>query len=958
MKQKTGISIFESPDESTRAVSKVWFPVLPKNLVQDKEVEKVYKEKFLDSLRAAVTKLNEQFANFKPQGPIAIGSDLLYLAEINAVFPLPKKYSEHKPTLIWNGRQSVVAKKQELLQILEHRNSIDLGKWEAFVYAEAAADRSDAHWHLKGGGKVEACTCGYNGDVNKFWFPVCYAEKSEILQWQLATQTNSPIVGEPAFYEQYKDYLLFTNNKIELDTDKAAKAFSENVLTFEGKRLKDLLEEAAQGNIPKETDLSQALIDYLLKADQRRADFEPYDTALLTEHTQGHWDLADMESDGGISIELPAPVYARNPYQDIQTGSTIGIDFGTKSTIVSCLDRKRKPIQVPVGGNSGKQQASNYENPTVLHLCDFSAFMDQYHLKAGRPETAWETLTVSHRAKKDLDDANDANYYSFITTLKEWAASENEKFELTDDRGRQRISVPPFLQIGPDDFNPIEIYAYYVGMAINNMKPPAIYTNYLLSFPVTYEKAVREKIQDSFKRGLIKSLPNVLARDESFIERKFRVLSGTSEPAAYAVCALQSYGFEPTDKGEAHYYGVFDFGGGTTDFDFGVWRASSDEGDEEDKDYVIEHFGAGGDKFLGGENLLENLAFTVFSAQDNQAALREKKVFFTFPRGEQQKFPGHETLIKPNSKWANLNMHKMKEILRPLWEKTPDYEKEFEEGRIAALILFKNDGVQVSDCALSIDIEKLNTEIEERIRTGVKDFLTRMIVAMAKREPKPRKLSIFLAGNSCKAEAVKKVFHEECGIFEADYREKFLAKTNEDFEGSLFEIFPPLGTEDSLEKMKERGISVNKDDYPPTGKTGVAIGLVLSRPGGAILVKNANVDESGEIAFRFIVGKNRRGKLFPVLDSEDKLNGGWKKFKRAADGTIEFYYTGSARGATGELDIDSVEREIRYVPEPKPDAYVYIRAVSPAAIEYKVAISEDGDPLFPEEIIKFEEGGK
>ncbi len=47
---------------------------------------------------------------------------------------------------------------------------------------------------------------------------------------------------------------------------------------------------------------------------------------------------------------------------------------------------------------------------------------------------------------------------------------------------------------------------------------------------------------------------------------------GASEPAAYALTALQQYGFEP-EGDERVFYGVFDFGGGTTDFDFGIYES-------------------------------------------------------------------------------------------------------------------------------------------------------------------------------------------------------------------------------------------------------------------------------------------------------------------------------------------------------------------------------------------------
>ena len=75
-----------------------------------------------------------------------------------------------------------------------------------------------------------------------------------------------------------------------------------------------------------------------------------------------------------------------------------------------------------------------------------------------------------------------------------------------------------------------------------------------------------------------------------------------SNSSAYAVCALKEYGAFP-DDGEEFHYGIFDFGGGTTDFDFGVCRTS----DKRKFDYTIENYGAGGDIYLGGENLLELL---------------------------------------------------------------------------------------------------------------------------------------------------------------------------------------------------------------------------------------------------------------------------------------------------------------------------------------------------------------
>ena len=85
--------------------------------------------------------------------------------------------------------------------------------------------------------------------------------------------------------------------------------------------------------------------------------------------------------------------------------------------------------------------------------------------------------------------------------------------------------------------------------------------------------------------------------------KKFKVKHGANEPAAYAACALKNFKIEPKDKDDKVYYGVFDFGGGTTDFSFGICKYIGLTSSR--YDYEIKHFGEGGDKFLGGENILK-----------------------------------------------------------------------------------------------------------------------------------------------------------------------------------------------------------------------------------------------------------------------------------------------------------------------------------------------------------------
>ncbi len=70
---------------------------------------------------------------------------------------------------------------------------------------------------------------------------------------------------------------------------------------------------------------------------------------------------------------------------------------------------------------------------------------------------------------------------------------------------------------------------------------------------------------------------------------------------------------------------MFDFGGGTTDFDFGKWEKSANPKFA----YKMTHFSSGGDKYLGGENLLELLTFEAYA--QNFQTLKEKDIVIAKP---------------------------------------------------------------------------------------------------------------------------------------------------------------------------------------------------------------------------------------------------------------------------------------------------------------------------------------
>lgn len=727
-----------------------------------------------------------------------------------------------------------------------------------------------------------------------------------------------------------KDYIKYSDSDTTFTyTDSFKNAVMENKIdSLNGISFKkeDIINHIKNNKLELPDETRQILADKLLNCEKVRADIEPYDIKRLEDPNLGHWDLWENDSSNDIKVHYDTNFVGRNPLVDIKEDGLIGIDFGTKSTIVVYQDGddNTQPMRVGMGQYSKKAEAKHYENPTVMEFINLESFCDRYKNKEGRPNTLWEDITVSHTAFNSLIASQSDNYYSYFNDLKQWAGDNRRQVKIKDKNGNERL-LPAYVDIKDGEFDPIEIYAYYIGLYINNMHN-GIYMHYLLSFPVTYEMKVREKIINSFKRGLKKSLPVYVLHDEEAM-KKFRVEQGPSEPAAYAICALEQYGFDPEDD-EKVFYGIFDFGGGTTDFDFGIWR-SADEDKESRYDYVINHFGAGGDQFLGGENLLELLSFEVFKA--NQDKLREAKISFVKP-AECKKFAGSEVLIS-DSQEAKLNIKQLMEKLRPLWERHEGYEKLYDSG-IIKVNLFDKNGELKLNFELEISREELEKILYERIEKGIKNFFEALKFTFKAEETQNlNKIVIFLAGNSSKSPIVADIFSKYIKEITTALNEK--NNTDEQY----FSLYPPLGTKEAIEIQKKNGIEVDENDITsPTGKTGVAYGLVEGRDGGVIKVVSEK-GSSDEIKFNYYIGRNRKKKFKTIIERDTEYNK-WVKFISAEKEDFEFYYTNLPEATTNSLPIKDISKKSGRIDEADENAYVYMRIIEPSVIEY-VAATED-----------------
>ena len=542
--------------------------------------------------------------------------------------------------------------------------------------------------------------------------------------------------------------------------------------------------------------------EYLKKCDEIRANIYPYKTELFEDVNKGHWEVFEsfyneLDSNAWI-INVPDNeiLVARDPLCDVNNTAVCGIDFGTKSTVVVCRDPSEILLRIGGGDLLRNPNVKDYENPTTISLEDYKSFIQDYQRNLGRPFTKYKDLMVSHDASKKIyqESFDKQKYYSVFSELKQWANSKDRKQLLQDTKG-YNIELKPYLLLKENDFDPIEIYAYYLGLYINNMHR-GIYMKYMLSFPVNYKKAIRDKILQSFERGIKKSLPTSVLNNIETMKR-FKITSGASEPAAYAISALKEYGLEPKEEELKSIvsYGVFDFGGGTTDFDFGIEYIPNNKSYK----FEIEQLGNGGDAYLGGENLLNMLAFEVYKS--NIKLMRDNEISIVMPP-KCQRFPGSEVLVqdeKDGNQISYLNLKLIAHTLRALWEEVPNYESYYTEGQ-KALTLYTANGDDVI-VKIKIDIKALKSVIETQINDGVENFMSCYYkIYNEYNEKLTRPLHILLAGNSCKSSILQKVFITRI-IKELNNMKDKLGDEKDISE--IFRLYPPLGSQFNIENIEE-----------------------------------------------------------------------------------------------------------------------------------------------------------
>ena len=788
-----------------------------------------------------------------------------------------KKYSQYLSSIYYDNKDNkvvIVWNKQKLIEEFERFQNEDLKKIEIEIpYSSNELDIEREIISLN-----KKLYYFKNGDIE-----------------ELIIGNDNSIESKYYSYDESTEERKYTNGILQGDA----------ILKKDGKELKTFYNDGEKELAPK--------LKYYLSIDKERMNIDDYPENILLDPNIGHWDLEE-EDIAELEEVLGKKVYKRKIHKDINKGRIVGGDFGTKSTVVVYQNDNGNVLPMRIGGRLLNKEAEtkDYENPTVIEFRDIVNFFNDYNEKIGRPYTKWQDITVSHTAFSNLFNGNSENFDSIITEIKQWTASKNDEIVIVDRKGKE-IFLPPYLELkenSEDYLDPIEIYAYYIGSYINTMRN-GIFLKYSLSFPVTYEKAVREKILSSFRKGIQKSLPIEIQEDENLM-KEFKVKHGANEPAAFAVCALSRLKIEPKAEEEKVYYGVFDFGGGTTDFDFGVWKFASEEDQEAGYDYELEHFGAGGERYLGGENIIRDLAYKVFT--ENNDKLRKVNIQYTRPE-DYDELIGEETLVS-KTREARLNTRILAELLRSIWEDEEQNKRERID--VIKCTLYDAHSNSNSKLELKVNEDELKNIIKEKIERGIKNFFIKMEDSFKDEDVK--EINIFLAGNSCKHPYVEEIFKR----YEEEKKDKI--KLN-------------IYNTKVFEEIEE------KSNTNPNAKTGVAYGLIYSRDSGNIKVVNRDEKENigNEINFKFYVGNNKRGKFNCIL-SPASVYKKFESFGILKSDVFEFYYTTSAEATTNEMSISVAKiKRINLKDEYKlEDRYrIYLKIIGADTLEYNIVEKEE-----------------
>lgn len=164
--------------------------------------------------------------------------------------------------------------------------------------------------------------------------------------------------------------------------------------------------------------------ELMLNVDSVVVGLKSYSQSQLLDLDGGHWDLevpsAPKESVTFRFDNLPKDssgkeekFYARSSLKDLNKG-VVAIDFGTKSTTASYMDKTGTYRLLSIGGLVDDASLEKYENPTIVEFRKKEKFLKDYNALNYRPFTEKNHIEVVHEAQKNAAGVKGNDLYRFF----------------------------------------------------------------------------------------------------------------------------------------------------------------------------------------------------------------------------------------------------------------------------------------------------------------------------------------------------------------------------------------------------------------------------------------------------------------------------------------------------------------------------------------------------------------
>lgn len=372
---------------------------------------------------------------------------------------------------------------------------------------------------------------------------------------------------------------------------------------------------------------------------------------LFSGYVQVEFSIEDHKHNSVIYV-FPVELLVNNTnYEECKKiqNNIVSIDFGTSSSCVATRGENGIELLTLSASEEDNDDINIYENPTCIMLYRWEEIYQQWQLdnedfplllKGNLDEYKLKQKSMQYdfgySVKKHMKEVDDQQLNSILTEIKmipKYLSEGNQKSvrPLVVKSKKVVNLVDSYEKQNDESFDVIAFYGYILGKAINRVEKNKIYTRFHITYPVKFNNDVREKVKRSLEYGLRRSLPKPL---RTALNKKnkplFNVEMKYPEPVAYVGSVCGKYlKYDPKDY-KPQLFGVFDFGGGTLDYSFGIFARDEDD----DTSSSIHILGVDGDPNVGGELLIKKMAYWLYTSVENQQEFVKKQIPFEKPSDE------------------------------------------------------------------------------------------------------------------------------------------------------------------------------------------------------------------------------------------------------------------------------------------------------------------------------------